>query len=235
MNALEEFQSRDFLRDYRARVLFSMVPRGQSLFDLGSGNGVIAEFLKGRFNKIVLTDNSQILVDQLQEKFKDRFDVEVRLADANILEPVGLFDVITACDILEHIEGGALCLDRCRVMLAPRGSMFISVPAFPLLYGLRDKKYGHLRRYRKRELRRLLEDAGFQIDTIYYWNFIGFFPYLISEKIFKKSLIAPARSYKKKSIVKNAINTILYFLLRIESHIPLPFGLTLIVIAKKRK
>jgi len=233
MNELDAFQSQDFSTDYRLRVLFSMIPKGGALLDIGSGNGAIAEMRRDSYKRFVLADNSPELVQHLQKKFQDRPNVEVSLQDARHLIWQEEFDVISACDILEHVSEDTLCLQAFMRALKPEGILFISVPAYPWLYGMRDKKYGHVRRYTKKDLRQLLTEAGLEVEMLFYWNAVGFFPYIVSEKILKRPLVAPART-GKGGVVSRFINKALYGILLFESRIHMPFGLSLIAICRKQ-
>lgn len=234
MNELDTFQSKDFSSDYRLRALYSMIPRGGVVLDVGSGNGMIANILQGQYRKFILTDNSETLINQLRLKFHDRSDVEIHCEDAQHLNPHGAVDVITACDILEHISHDAKSVRSLAGALSPGGRLFISVPAHPFLYGLRDEKYGHIRRYKKKNLRELLTVAGLEIESIRHWNAIGVIPYLISEKIARRPLVAPARDKNSNMFAKIA-NQILFSVLYLETFLPFPFGLSLIAICRKKQ
>ena len=48
-------------------------------------------------------------------------------------------------------------------MLRPGGLLVVLVPAWPALWSDRDERAGHLRRYRSRGLRELVESAGFAV------------------------------------------------------------------------
>ncbi len=231
---LDKFQSQDFSRDYRLRALFSMIPSGDAVLDVGSGNGAIADLRRGLHKQFTLVDISKSLVHNLQIKFQGRRDVAVRQADARSLPWQEEFDVISACDILEHIKEDDSCMKSFFKALKPGGTLFISVPAFPSLYGRRDAMYGHLRRYTKKGLRFRIEQGGFEIEKMRYWNATGLVPYLISEKVFKKPLVAPGRTAKTDSIFAVMLNSILYGLLRLEALFPPPLGLSIIAICRKK-
>lgn len=235
LTKLEKGQATDFFsQDYRLQSLFSKVPAtGGRLLDLGSGNGEIANFLRGRFSHFTLADVSVYLCENLRHKFSGRSDVSVVNIDAQTFSlPDALFDGITMTDIIEHIPDDCSALQHAFGALKPGGFLFVSVPALPLLYGLRDKEAGHYRRYIKKELLEKLTDAGFHIKSIFYWNILGVLPYLLSEKILEKPLAGPAR--RPKGFWTHVFNRIIYGLLLVELRIPfLPFGVTLIAIAEK--
>jgi SAM-dependent methyltransferase len=83
-------------------------------------------------------------------------------------------DGIVAMDVLEHIEDDNKVLrEFCRVS-KPNGSLFITVPAFRFLWSAHDEAVDHVRRYSKEELIAKVENAGFSINSIRYWNSLLF-------------------------------------------------------------
>lgn len=83
---------------------------------------------------------------------------------AETFDGVGLFDV------LEHLEDATSSLDEARRVLKPGGALFYTVPAFPVLWSKHDDLVGHVRRYRLREVRNLVEQCGFRSlwSSMYY-------------------------------------------------------------------
>jgi len=233
---LDKFQLVDFSEDYRARALFSMVPENNTgrLLDVGSGNGIAGHLLRGKYAEIVLSDYSDTLVVALLRKFKKTPSVSVVQVDAKRLPYTDYFDTIIAADIIEHIDDDMVCLKGFFRALRPGGLLFLSVPAIPTLYGRRDAKYGHYRRYTKRGLKRQVGEVGFTVKKVFYWNFIGVAPYWVSEKIFRRELVGPVRTGSVKW-ASRVLNVFLFWLLRLESRISwLPLGLSLVVIAQKQ-
>ncbi len=77
--------------------------------------------------------------------------------------PPGPFDLITAFDVLEHVEDDVAFVATLHERLRPGGTLLVSVPAWPMLYGPHDEVLAHHRRYRPREARALVLGAGFTI------------------------------------------------------------------------
>ena len=108
------------------------------------------------------------------------------------------------------------------------------MPAFQFLYGIRDRNNRHFRRYSKKNLVKILKNAGFKIKEIRYWNFLGFFPYFFYEKILRKPLYPELRTEKPKKAIKMIINKILNLWFdKIENNFDFGFGLSLICIAER--
>ena len=81
---------------------------------------------------------------------------------------------VVAMDVLEHIVGDEKVLrEFCRV-LVPGGALFITVPAFTFLWSAHDEAVDHVRRYSKKELISKIENAGFKVNSIRYWNSLLF-------------------------------------------------------------
>jgi SAM-dependent methyltransferase len=72
------------------------------------------------------------------------------------LAGAGMFDVV------EHIADDVGFLRETRRALRPGGLLFVSVPAYPLLWSHEDTAAGHERRYTAASMSRLLSDAGFE-------------------------------------------------------------------------
>jgi SAM-dependent methyltransferase len=85
------------------------------------------------------------------------------------------YDYIYSLNVFEHIEDDSAAVKEAYRLLRPGGSLYIYVPAFPLLFGSMDRKVGHFRRYRRHDLRDLVEDAGFAVESCAYVDCIGFF------------------------------------------------------------
>ena len=67
--------------------------------------------------------------------------------------------------------------------------MIALVPAKRWLYGTLDERLGHYRRYEDDELRRKVEDAGFEIETMTSMNTLGMIGWFASARIFKRQTI----------------------------------------------
>ncbi len=79
-------------------------------------------------------------------------------------------DLVTAMDVLEHIEEDHLAAaEICRV-LKPGGTALVSVPCDMALWSAHDEAVGHVRRYSRASLTDLIEKSGLVIDSMWSWN-----------------------------------------------------------------
>ncbi len=65
------------------------------------------------------------------------------------------FDIIVACEVLEHVAEEAAFVGRMAALLAPGGMLIISVPAHMKFWSRHDELVGHLRRYERSDLERV--------------------------------------------------------------------------------
>jgi hypothetical protein len=77
-------------------------------------------------------------------------------------------------NVLEHIEDDVAAVAQVTRILKPGGLAIIEVPAGPGLYDAYDQHLKHWRRYRLRDLCRMLQGAGLEILER---SHLGFFVY----------------------------------------------------------
>jgi SAM-dependent methyltransferase len=70
------------------------------------------------------------------------------------------FDLVCAFEVLEHLEDDAAAVASWASHLTPRGTLLVSVPAWPDRFGAMDELVGHYRRYTPEQLDGLLLKAG---------------------------------------------------------------------------
>lgn len=145
------------------------------------------------------------------------------------------FDLITLFDVLEHVEDDAAALAALAARLDPGGYLLLTVPAFPELYGPQDELHHHHRRYRWDGLRGKLAQAGFDIEFMNYWNIL-LFPIAVLVRL--KERLLPGRQAFGLNTPPPFINRLLFHVVALERfilpRITLPFGLSMMVVARKR-
>lgn len=100
-------------------------------------------------------------------------ELTVVRADGCVLPfPDGLFDLVVAFDVLEHIVDDRRAASEIHRVLRPGGIALIAVPSGMDLWSAHDEAVGHVRRYERDELRSLVEGSGLVIEDIRSWNVI---------------------------------------------------------------
>lgn len=103
----------------------------------------------------------------------------------------GSFDLVTAFDVLEHIDDDAGALRRWTQWLAPGGRMILSVPAHPSRWGSGDVWAGHFRRYTRQALVTLAEASGLRVEHIECYGFpVANATELLGERYYRRALAA---------------------------------------------
>ena len=136
------------------------------LLDFGAGNGCFAGALRERgFDVAAIEPDAS-----LRERIRAR-GVPV----GKSLEVLGeeRFGGIYSIHVLEHIEDDVALLAAWRERLVPGGRLFVSVPAFPMLYSANDARRGRWRRYRRAGLVSALCTAGFRVVRVRHVDSIG--------------------------------------------------------------
>lgn len=137
------------------------------------------------------------------------------------------FDLIALFDVLEHVEDDRAALTSLVARLKPGGVLFLTVPAFQFLYGQHDKLHHHFRRYSRANLKDVIESAGLKIERMSYWNFF----------LFPVAVIGRLTGRQGSGTPPSFINEMLFRVVSSERflipYIKLPFGLSLIAVARK--
>src|SRR5262245_16044731 len=139
----------------------------------------------------------------------------------------GTFDLVTAFDVVEHMDDDLAGLSEMRRVLRPGGRVLLFVPAFMFLWGLQDDVSHHRRRYRLPELRRVLGQAGFEVERETYANITFFLPILTMRKLMRLTGI---KAETENNINVPALNGVLGTILGAESgilkYVNIPFGVS---------
>ena len=146
----------------------------------------------------------------------------------------GTFDLVTALDVVEHLDDDLAGLREMRRVLRPGGRVLLFVPTFMFLWGLQDDVSHHRRRYRMPELRRVLEQAGFEVERTTYANITFFMPILAMRKLMRLTGI---KAETENNINVSALNGVLGSMLGAESailkYVNIPFGVSGLCVARK--
>ncbi|HET6973536.1 MAG TPA: methyltransferase domain-containing protein [Pyrinomonadaceae bacterium] len=145
----------------------------------------------------------------------------------------GTFDLVTALDVVEHLDDDLAGLREMRRVLRPGGRVLLFVPTFMFLWGLQDDVSNHRRRYRMPELGRVLEQAGFEIERTTYANITFFMPILAMRKLMRLTGI---KAESENNINVSALNGVLARVLGAESYVlrymNIPFGVSGLCVAR---
>lgn len=200
------------------------------ILDVGCGTGANLEMLR-RFGKAEGVDVSEEALQFCRARGLE----EVKLGAAEALPyGDGSFDIVTALDVVEHLDDDAAGLREMRRVLRRDGRALFFVPAFMWLWGVQDDVSQHRRRYTLPQLRRAVEKAGFEIERATYANLTFFAPILLGRVLMR---LTGARPESENNINVPALNGVLGRVLGAERfwlrRASFPFGVSAICVARK--
>lgn len=210
------------------------------LVEVGAGTGSVCGFLAQ--NGIEITAIEPLKAGAMAIQKKGVQTICGRLEIVNFppesIKAYGVFDV------LEHIENPIQLLDEMYRTLEPGGYLFVTVPCGQWLWGELDKSLGHFRRYSKRTIDEVVSRSGFiRIKSRYLFLSLVLpafimraIPFRLGIRKSEQQVLETVQSEQSSKIV---VNTIMKFVFSFESFIsklaPLPYGLTIFMIAQKPK
>jgi SAM-dependent methyltransferase len=80
------------------------------------------------------------------------------------------FDLAASLDVIEHLGDDLGALRELRRVVAPGGSLLVTVPAYGWLWSGHDEINHHHRRYTRRSLQQVAEQAGWRQARTTYFN-----------------------------------------------------------------
>jgi SAM-dependent methyltransferase len=161
---------------------------------------------------------------------------ELILTDAGDLSKIISNDasLVTLCDVLEHLEDDKRALEEAYRIVKPGGFIFVTAPAFGFLWGGADRLSLHKRRYSRKRLIQLLRGAHFKPVRSTYFNTFLFLPILAVRLMERFLKLNSSMEYEPlHGVLNGVLKTIFSFERHLIKYINLPFGVSLMAIAKK--
>ena len=139
----------------RARILDAGCGRGRNMVELAR---------HGTVTGIELSETSVSLA-------RERDTGEV--IEGSVLEmpfAADSFELAASLDVIEHLEDDLAALRELRRVVAPGGSLLITVPAYQWLWSGHDEINHHFRRYTRHSLLHVAQQAGWEPVRTTYFN-----------------------------------------------------------------
>src|ERR1044072_4637577 len=151
---------RRILSGFVEEICRHVTDRRPRILDVGCGTGANLVMLS-KYGDAEGVDVSEDALAFCRERGLDK----VRLgAGEQLPYEDGAFDLVTAFDVVEHMDDDLAGLSEMRRLLRPAGRVLFFVPTFMFLWGLQDEVSNHRRRYRLPQLRRVLEQGGVGVE-----------------------------------------------------------------------
>ncbi|MHB1843681.1 MAG: class I SAM-dependent methyltransferase [Deltaproteobacteria bacterium] len=217
-------------------LLSEISPRGPIL-DVGSGTGGNAEFLRP-FGEVIGVDRSILAARGASVRGYSSAIV----ADGHRLPfPHGACPTVSCFDVLEHMDDDRAAVSELARICAPGGFVVATVPAYQWLWSKHDLTLGHRRRYRRHQVKELLEASGLRVRRLTYCLFGAFLP-AIGVRLTQRALSGPFPSEATTDLdrfwIPRSVNDAIASLLSREAdwvaRRDLPVGLSIFVVGEKR-
>lgn len=206
---------------------------GDTILDIGCGTGAILKSLSETY-RVVGIDMSPLAVEYSKKRgLTDVFEMPVEEF------PADQYDVRAALllDVIEHIDDDLAVLKRAREIVGDDGRVIVTVPAYMWMWSAHDVLHHHKRRYSASQLRDVLDRAGLEPVKFTYYNTL-LFPIGAAKKLMDRSKSATIDS-TKLDMPSPAVNAMLKAVFASEknivSNITLPFGISLLAVARPKR
>jgi len=231
----------EFEEDYwwfigRKKIIQTMIEnelkknRNLKILDVGCGTGGTTSDLK-RFGAVYGIDFS---FSALQ--FSTKRGLQVLKGAVNKLPFLDdTFDMITMFDALEHIEDDLLVVKELSRILKKTGMIFITVPAYQFLWSGHDVAVSHFRRYNSKSISKVVSKGGLTMYRMSYFITIPFLPialFRLFSKLKTKKPKSDLAVIRFPKLIDKIFQNILFFESKLLQKINLPFGLSIICVAK---
>jgi SAM-dependent methyltransferase len=153
---------------YLRQLIGRYAEHARTALDFGAGIGTFSDSVPIAVENIYCVEPDEASQKYLSERGYNACGSLADVADTSI-------DYLFTLNVLEHIEDDAAAMDEIFRVIKPGGRLLIYVPAFMALYTSMDSHVGHHRRYRMSALRKLVTNAGFNIEKSAYFDALGFF------------------------------------------------------------
>lgn len=170
-------------RLFRAHIEALGLPADAAILDVGTSSGTNLRLLKEMgFTRYRGLDPSPDAIRWCAEKGLGTVDQGTVLA---IPHPDATFDLVLATDIIEHVGDDVAALAELRRVLKSDGTLLLTVPAFPSLWGLQDEVAHHERRYRAGPFLDRVARAGLACRESHHFNFLLFAPIWVARQVIR--------------------------------------------------
>ncbi|NKB88063.1 MAG: methyltransferase domain-containing protein [Acidobacteria bacterium] len=209
------------------------LPRGASILDFGCGDAVSFPMLE-RFGRVDGIEVDETLLSPAGP-YRDR------ISSAALGSPAyrdRQYQLITALDVIEHIEDDSGTVGQLEELAAPGGWLVVTVPASMRLWSSHDVVNHHYRRYERAQLQRLLS-AHFEVVDVRYLFQLLFVPKYLLARLERLMGGEREAAISQTSLPAPPLNWAMRRGLVLESkmlrHLNPPFGTTLLAVVRKRR
>jgi SAM-dependent methyltransferase len=208
-------------------------PAPRRILDVGCGTGGMLPML-ARFGVVSGLEGEPLAVAHCRSTF-GQFDVQ-RGEIPHDVPADGSYDVVTAFDVIEHIDDDTGAVRALRSALRPGGTVVVTVPALRWLWSDHDVVNGHRRRYTRAGLVDVIERAGLTTVHTSYFNTV-LLPAVAAARLVQRLRKSAVELHSDFAMPSAPVNRLLTRLMATERGVVasrgLPIGVSLIVVATR--
>lgn len=200
------------------------------ILDLGCGTGTMLGHLR-QFGTVRGFDADERAVAFCRARGEERVE---QLESDGLPLPDDSLDLVTALDVLEHIEDDRGALAEIARVLRPGGTLLATVPAYDWMWGPQDEISHHFRRYVRDELTAGIEASGLALRRATYFNTL-LLPAVAAVRIAHR--LRPPRElrsdfrFTRDGFVNRALGAIFASEARLLARGDLPAGVSILAVA----
>ena len=162
------------------------------VLEVGAGIGATTPFLQNKeVRSWTMLEPDRRLCLQLEKRLdQQQLPSYCKPICGNLdsLDQQQLFDTILYIDVLEHLEDDKGELRKAVERLKPRGRLIVLAPAHQSLFSKFDRSIGHLRRYEKGSLRKIVDNSILTEEHLFYLDSMGCVSSLANKWMLKQSM-----------------------------------------------
>lgn len=143
--------------------------KGKSAYIVGVGSGEFAAYLALKGAQVTVSDIDEKIL-KIASSTAASMNVHFEMGVARIEDlPRGkLYDIVVALDVLEHVLDDQVGMSNLRAITKPNGTVLLTVPALPFVYGSHDESPGHFRRYTKKSILKIAAQDSKAVKIRYF-------------------------------------------------------------------
>jgi glycosyltransferase involved in cell wall biosynthesis len=202
---------------------------GDTVLELGAGIGNLSGRLMGKKLRYIASEKDPLYLHSLHNRFLRTPNVDVQTVDPDAPADYAPFAAAVetglCVNILEYSDDPAAVLQSLRSTVKRGGNAIVLAPQGQGLFGTVDQTLGHKRRFSEKELREMLDRAGFTVERAIQVNKVGKPAWWLYSKVLGK------RSISKLTL--KIFDKTVWIWRRIEGLLPWK-GLSIVLIARAK-
>ena len=212
----------------------------RTILDVGCGTGAMVERVLNGYGTTCAVDSDLRAVSRARQRGVDAGHVP-GLPETPLPFGDESFDVVSAFDVLEHVDDDVGLAREMTRVCRPGGVIVVTVPAFPSLWGRQDLVSHHKRRYTRARLVATLRGSNLRVEHCTFFNAF-LFPAVATIRLARRPSLrkrpygVPHRSDFETG-PSGPGSELLYRVMsaeqRLVTRMKLPFGVSLLAICEK--